>query len=176
MVIHLGNYILILFMNVFLNNYYVNKHFNQITMSKYYDFIVKRCQEVNPKLMELSMGCEVRLSSGFWEHIETFVKEDKKFWYFLWGDKFEWKNKTYEDAIVKMTVEILWHPPTLADVLLAIEWTDINFIQSNDWYWFWVYRWDWEYDNTWFIDLSLPVKEWWEEALKFLALELGYKE
>lgn len=73
-------------------------------------------------------------------------------------------------------IEPIFREPTLADVLLAIRLTKIEFIQSYDWYWFWVYRGDWEYDYTWFINLSLSVREWWEEALKFLALELGYKE
>lgn len=146
-------------------------------MTNHYEQIKLACQKANPKLLELSMGCE--LLSDFWTKC-TII--GKCYW---WWDVKRWPliSTVHDYAIENGTYSVLWHPPTLADVLLALgerwsinwKWQFIYYLEGGIWYvknlWNKTQK---KYFSSPIIDLSLPVRDWWEEALKFLALELGY--
>lgn len=91
-----------------------------MTTSEAEKIIIEACQKANPKLMELSLGCEVKTRTNGTVQIviyEDFPEESYMNYILpngLLGD--EDGKRFYENEIL----EILGHPPQLTDVLLAI--------------------------------------------------------
>lgn len=99
-----------------------------MTLQEAQTIVREACIKANPKLMEMSFGCEVRMKTaeelGIPDYIGKFVKFGRaaKYTSFeVWFDGSEsGSQKPYTVNVQEKDVEILGHEPTLADVLLAM--------------------------------------------------------
>lgn len=131
-------------------------------MNQNYEKIKRACQIANPKLMELSLGCEVK------------EKKTGEIYYFLQndsdgdGNEIVWINdpilspQRITSIEFPLWYEILGHEPQLSDVLMAYRAT----LNPGEW------KVKTEVVQTWILDrfdLSKSVKDQSEETLQFIA-------
>lgn len=98
-------------------------------MSSHISYITEKCQIANPKLKELSFGCEVEYywDSFRWQQISDYIFLYQSADIVVYLDKNvptdspEYRLKIFsKDDICEEDFEILGHPIQLSDILLAI--------------------------------------------------------
>lgn len=124
-------------------------------MTNYYEQIRAACIKVNPSILDLVMGCEIKNESWF---IFTIVRKT------YWGWEAKWGNELIDFR--ENNFEIIWRPITLQDVLFArLQQLDargllLDFTEElYDWY-----------------DLSKPLSEQSWQFYKWCAEQLWYEE
>lgn len=122
-------------------------------MNKNYEKIKAACLKANPKLMELSFGCEVIMTINKYT---SMPKTMKGLFCGIYSGQNNFAIVSKEDNTMRYLsdseFEILGHEPTLQDILLATNAADCEEETVLNYY-----------------DLSKPVKDQSEETLQFIA-------
>jgi hypothetical protein len=148
-----------------------------------YEKIKKACQIANPRLMELSFGCEVYCEQGYEDEKGNYHDEygivmdgpdDEGICSILANTEDE---NGYRILLPMLPTEILGHEPQLSDVLMALHYQKAEMeveikVLSGGRFKFWKEDYnkfgDFEETNTYF-DLSKSVKDQSPETLQFIA-------